>query len=199
MRDFNQAALDAHLAEISANLTPEQAEQFKRTAKQRIADSGTVYTDGSVDGAFDLIGYLAQAGTSATDLPDKIASALSAIDPRKLNLGSLPGADIAGQTGDAISGAVSGLGRMLGSIGGLKDVASGAVGKGGDAAGGVKNLASDAFARAGELIGGADGLRQSGISAAGEVVGFGGNVASGIGGALGGLQRRNRQWRQFCG
>ena len=67
MRDFNQAAPRRSSAEISANLTPEQAVHFQRTAKQRIADSGTAFTDGSVDGAFELIGFLAESGSVQPD------------------------------------------------------------------------------------------------------------------------------------
>ena len=77
---------------------------------------------------------------------------------------------------------------MLGSVGGLKDVATGVTGKGGEVASGLMGLGSDAVGKVGDMVGGADGLRQSSISTAGEVVGFGGNVASGISGALGGLQ-----------
>ena len=68
MQQFNQEALDAHLAELSRNLTPEQTEQLQQKVNQRIQTSGSTYSAESVEGAFALIDTLARAGTSATEL-----------------------------------------------------------------------------------------------------------------------------------
>jgi hypothetical protein len=175
MRDFNQANLDAHLAELSANLTPEQAEEFQRTAKQRLADSGTLMTDGSVDGAFQLIGYLAQAGSEATGLPDRIGNALSVIDPRKIDLSGVPGGDLASNVGDAVTGAIGGIGRLFGGgLGAVKDAAT--------------SVGSGAIDKASSLVGGADGIRETGVSAASDVLGFSGKALGGAGDALGALK-----------
>lgn len=174
MTEINQESLDAHLAALSANLTPEQAEEFQRTAKQRIQNSGHAYTPESVDGAFALIDTLARAGTSATELPGKTGRALSALDPRKMDLSSVPGSDLVGRAGDAVSGAASGLGRVTGSLSGIKDSAV--------------NLGSGAAGKASDLVGGADGVRQSSISAAGDVLGFSGKAISGAGNALSSLK-----------
>jgi hypothetical protein len=191
VREFNQAALDAHLAEMSATLTPEQAEQFQHNVRQRVATSNIDLSPESVDGAFDLLAAIGHAGTEATGLSDRIGSVLSGLDPRSFSIG-LPGADLGDIAGDVFSGIAGGIGKLFGGTSdavqktgdAVSSLGGSALGKIGDTASGAINLGGNVFAKAGDLAGGLRGVGESGLSTAGDLAGNAGDLAGGVGGAM---------------
>ena len=116
MREFNQASLDARLAEIAGNLTPEQAIRVKERVRERIAGSNLDFTPEAIDGAFNLIGAIASRTISLPNLGaagERLSSMLGTLDLRHI---SLPVGDMAGQAGAALTRMAGGLGRVWGAV-----------------------------------------------------------------------------------
>jgi len=159
MRDFNQANLDEHLANLTQNLTPEQAQQVKERVREKASGGWFDMPPEAIDGVFDLVGAVLNGIVALPDIGGaggKLGSVLSGLDPRQLG-GVLRGGDLLGQAGDAMSGLAGGAGNLLGSVpdigssvlGGLAKLVGGAgdlAGNAGDAAGAVADLAGNAGA-----------------------------------------------------
>jgi hypothetical protein len=132
MRDFNQASLDEHLANLAQTLTPEQAEQVTEKVRQRASGGWFDLTAASIDGAFELVGAVLNGAVSLPGNPggvgDRLAELFGALDPLQLG----------------------GIGNLLGSVPDLGGAAAGAIGElaghAGDAAGMVAELAGNADA-----------------------------------------------------
>lgn len=127
MRDFNQASLDEHLANLTQNLTPEQAQQVKERVREKASGGWFDMPPDAIDGAFDLVGAVLNGIVALPDLGGaggKFGSALSGL---------------AGNAGNLLS-SVPDLGCS--ALGGLAKLVGGA----GDAAGAVAELAGNAGA-----------------------------------------------------
>jgi hypothetical protein len=168
MRDFTQANLDAHLAELSQTLTPEQAARVKERVHQRVSSSNLDLSPEAVDGAFQLIGAIVPASDLGA-VGERLAGIVSALDPR-----NLPGA-----SADAISGLFGGLGRLMGGAADLGGTAVGGFGKllggAGDLGSGAAGAVGDLAGNAPEVIGAIGGLLESAPDAgeaAGALAGF---------------------------
>jgi len=134
MRDFNQASLDEHLANLTQNLTPEQAQQVKERVREKASGGWFDMPPDAIDGAFDLVSAVLQGIVVLPDMGgagNKLGSALSGLARNAGSLlGSLP--DLGGS-------ALSGLAKLVGGAGDL-------AGNAGDAVGAVTDLASNAGA-----------------------------------------------------
>jgi hypothetical protein len=158
MRDFNQASLDEHLANLTQNLTPEQAQQVKERVREKASGGWFDMPPAAIDGAFDLVGAVLNGIVALPNIGNaggKVGSVLSGLDPRQF--GVLRGGDLLGQAGDAVSGLAGSAGNLLGSVpdlgssalGSLAKLVGGAgdlAGNAGDAAGAVADLAGNAGA-----------------------------------------------------
>jgi len=110
MRDFNQASLDEHLANLTQNLTPEQAQQVKERVREKASGGWFDMPPDAVDGAFDLVSAVLQGIVVLPDMGgagNKLGSALSGLAGNAGSLlGSLP--DLGGS---ALSGLEAGRRR----------------------------------------------------------------------------------------
>src|SRR4029079_12523208 len=87
MRDFNQASLDEHLANLTQNLTPEQAQQVKERVREKASGGWFDMPPDAIDGAFDLVGAVLNGIVALPDIGSaggKVGSVLSGLDPRQL-------------------------------------------------------------------------------------------------------------------
>jgi len=134
MRDFNQASLDEHLANLTQNLTPEQAQQVKERVREKASGGWFDMPPDAIDGAFDLVGAVFNGIVALPDIGGaggKLGSALSGLAGNAGNLlSSVP---------DLGSSALGGLAKLVGGAGDL-------AGNAGDAAGAVADLAGNAGA-----------------------------------------------------
>jgi hypothetical protein len=151
MRDFNQASLDEHLANLTRNLTPEQAQQVKERVREKATGGWFELPPEAIDGAFDLAGAVLNGIVALPDLGSaggKVGSALSELtgNAGKL-LGSVP--DLGGS-------ALSGLARLLGGAGDLAGNAGDTVSDLAGSAGAIVDVFSavlDVAPDAGDLAG----------------------------------------------
>jgi hypothetical protein len=177
VREFNQASLDARLAEIAPNLSPEQAAQVKERVRERVSAGGIDTSTDAIDGAFHLIGGLLSGAIPTPNLGglgERLTGALAAFDPRQLGSAGIVG-DLPSQAG----GVLAGLGRALGS---MPDLAGSLFGKGAEVAG----TAAGAAGSIGDVAGNAAGA----IGALGDLVDAGdlaGIVLEALGDVLGSL------------
>jgi hypothetical protein len=180
VREFNQSSLDARLAEIAPNLSPEQAAQVKERVRERVAAGGIDGSPDAIDGAFGLIGGLLSGAIPTPDLgglSERLTGALAALDPRQLGGGGST-RDLTSQAGDALGGVLAGLGRALGS---MPDLAGSLFGKGAEiagtaagAAGSIGDFAGNAAGALGDLVDAGD-LAGIVLDALGDVLGSLGN------------------------
>jgi hypothetical protein len=174
MREFNQASLDARLADIAGNLTPEQAIRVKERVRERIAGSNLDFTPEAIDGAFNLIGAIASRTISLPNLGaagERLSSMLGTLDLRHI---SLPVGDMAGQAGAALTRMAGGLGRVWGAV---PDIGAALTGHAGDVSGAIGDLAgsaqgaADALGNVVDIAGSAGDLAGIVLGALGDVLG----------------------------
>jgi hypothetical protein len=174
MRDFSQADLDAHLADLARNLTPEQAQRVKERVRERVAASDLDFAPEAIDGAFRLIGGFVNGVISAPNLGglgERLTGALAAFDPRQLGGLSVPRGDHRGQASEGLGRIVGGLGRVWEA---MPEIGGALLGKGAELAGAATGAAgsiSDTAGIAADALGALGGLVNVG-GAAGELAGI---------------------------
>jgi hypothetical protein len=179
LRQFNQANLDTHLADLARNLTPEQAQQVKERVREKISASNFDVSPEAIDGAFSLISALARNQLSLPSLGaagDRLGTVLSALDMSKLSGGSA----LAGQAGEALGGVLGGLGKVIGGSGVGADKALGGLAK---LIGGVAHTRSGAIGAVGDLVGNAANIADI-AGALFKSVPNAGDAAGGLAGAI---------------
>jgi hypothetical protein len=134
MRDFNQASLDEHLADLTQNLTPEQAQQVKERVREKASGGWFDMPPDAIDGAFDLVGTVLNGIVALPDIGGAGNKAGSALSGLVGNAGHLPSG-----VPDFGGSALSSLAKLVGGAGDL-------AGNAGDAVGAVADLAGNAGA-----------------------------------------------------